>query len=277
MTRNTTTARLVALYGLFAALATGCKQEVLCPALDSCGGPLPIGDWVLAPGYPSCSEDLYVPATDPRLVQADLPPGRIPPPEPALFDWCLLLVTGPGMNIQVKPPRFYYEDGPVGAASVRYEANGQFTAGITRTGTFVLDFPAFCMRAFGGMDGKPAFDPNNLDGGPPVNVCKQLEAPLRSSGANEGSYPNTTCEPNPVDLAGCLCTFDVTETGGPSGSYQLLDDHTIVHIPGSNFPQKATFCNKGDSLELTGANGAYLFDVRGLRTFKLTRVTTPMP
>jgi hypothetical protein len=220
---------------------------------------------------------LYVPAVDPRLVQADLPPGRTPPPEPALFDWCLLLVTGPGTNIQVRPPRFYYEDGPIGAATVRYEADGHFSAGVTRTGTYTLDFPAFCMRAFGAMDGKPAFDPTNPDAGPPVNVCKQLEAPLRQSGMGEGSYQNTTCEPNSADPAGCLCTFDVSETGGPSGSYQLFDDHTIVHLPGSNFPQKATFCNRGDSLELTGANGAYLFDVRGLRTFKLQRVTTPPP
>jgi hypothetical protein len=116
-------------------------------------------------------------------------------------------------------------------------------------------------------------DPN----GPPVNVCKQLEVPLRQSGIGEGSYRNTTCDPNPADPAGCLCTFDVSETGGPSGTYQLSDDHTIVHLPGSNFPQRATYCNKGDSLELTGADGAYLFDVRGLRTFKLARMAAPPP
>jgi hypothetical protein len=269
-------ARAVALCGLYAALTTGCQQSVLCPALDSCGGALPVGDWVLAPGHPSCSEDLYVPPTDTRLVQGDLPPGRTPPPEPALFDWCLLLVTGPGANIQVKPPRFYYEDGPVGSASVKYDADGHFSAGITRTGTYTLDFPAYCMRAFGAMDGKPA-DPVNDPNGPPVNVCKQLEVPLRASGLGEGSYRNTTCEPNPADPAGCLCAFDVTETGGPSGSFQQIDGNTLLHLPGSNFPQKVTFCNKGDRLELTGTSGAYLFDVRGLRTFDLVRAPPPPP
>jgi hypothetical protein len=269
------TARAVALCGLFAALTTSCKQEVLCPALDSCGGAIPIGNWVLAPGHGSCSEDLYTPATDTRLVNADLPAARTPPPEPALFDWCLLLVTGPGDVVQVKPPRFYYESGPVGAASVRYEATNHFAAGITRTGTYTLDFPAYCMRAFGGMDGKRA-DPNNDPTGPPVNICKQLEVPLAASGAGEGSYRNTTCDPNPADPAGCLCTFDVSETGGPAGSYQLLNGNTILQLPGSNFPQKVTFCNKGDSLQLTGADGEYLFDIRGLRTMDLVPAP-PMP
>jgi hypothetical protein len=265
---------VVGLFGLFALSMTGCKQEPLCPELGSCGGALPIGDWVLAPGHGSCSEDLYLPATDTRLVMGDLPPGRTPPPEPALFDWCLLLVTGPGDSIQVKPPRFYYESGPIGAASIRYEANGHFAAGITRTGTYTLDFPAFCMRAFGAMDGKVA-DPVNDPNGPPVGVCKQLEVPLRASGLGEGSYRNTTCYPNPADPAGCLCDFDVTETGGPSGSYQLLDGNTIVHLPATNFPQKVTYCNKGNTLELTGANGDYLFGTRGLRTLDLVRASMP--
>jgi len=261
---------VVALGLLFAALTTGCKQEPLCPELGTCGGALPIDDWELAPGHGSCSEDLYVPAPDTRLVMADLPAARTPPPEPALFDWCILLVTNGGVGIEARPPRFYYESGPIGAASVRYQADGHFAAGITRTGTYVLDFPAYCMRSFGAMDGRPA-DPVNDPNGPPVNVCKQLEVPLRESGAGEGSYRNTTCEPNPDDPLGCLCFFDVSETGGPSGTYQLLNNNTILHYPFTNFPQKVTFCNKGDSLELTGTDGAYLFDVKGLRTFDLVR------
>jgi hypothetical protein len=262
---------VVAVCGLFAALTTGCKQEPLCKELGNCGGAVPIGRWALSPGHGSCSEDLYIPATDTRLVQADLPAARTSPPEPALFDWCLLLVTNGGTNIQARPPRFFYSDGLVGAATIRYDPDGHFSAGITRTGTYTLDFPAFCMRAFGAMDGRPADPANNPDGGG-VNICKQLEVPVRASGQGEGSYMNTTCDPNPADPAGCLCVFDVTETGGPSGTYQLLNANTILHLPFSNFPQKVTFCNKGDSLELTGANGEYLFDVRGLRTMDLAKM-----
>ena len=180
--------------------------------------------------------------------------------------WCDLLVTSGGNSIQGRPARFYYESGAIGSATVRFNEDGTYSAGITRTGTFVLDFPALCMREFGAMDNRPA-EP----GGPPVNVCKQLQVPLRASGLGEGSYRNTTCEPNPEDPAGCLCAFDVTETGGSAGFYSLYNSNTLMVLPGTNFPQKITFCNKGSSLDLTGANGDYLFGQRGLRTFDLAK------
>lgn len=264
---------LVALCVLLVVLTSGCSkfmQEPRCGVLGDCGGAMPVGDWVLAPGHPSCSEDIYVAPTDTRLVMADLPAARTPHPEPALFDWCDLLVTNGGNMVQAHPPRFYYQDGRVGAASIHYGADGRFSAGITRTGTYTLDFPAYCMRAFGATDGRPA-DPQNDPNGPPVGLCKQLEVGVRASGLGEGSYRNTTCDVNPADLQGCLCTFDVTETGGPGGTYQMLDNHTILQLPFTNFPQRVTFCNKGDSLELTGAEGDYLFGQRGLRTMDLVK------
>jgi hypothetical protein len=273
---------------------TGCKQEVLCPSLGDCGGPPPLGikpgadgDWVLAPGHPSCTEDLYVPAGDTRLIGGNIPTTGTPYPEPAVFDWCVLLVTGPvaGGQIEVKPPRFYYESGPIGFATLKFQADGHFSTGITRTGTFTLDFPTYCIRAFGAMDNRPTdpTDPKSL----PVNVCKQLEVPLASSGIGEGSYHNSTCDPNtdelrarygldgPADPGGCLCRFDVDETGGPAGTYIVQQDRaTIVDFPdavASNFPQKTTYCARGDDLKLTGADGLYLFDQKGLRTMDLVR------
>jgi hypothetical protein len=267
----------VALCGVLATLAIGCDrfmQQPRCPVLGACGGAIPVGDWVLRPGHPSCSEDIYVAPTDTRLVMADLPAARTPPPEPALFDWCDLLVTNGGNMVQAHPPRFYYQDGQIGNASIHYGADGHFSAGLTRTGTYTLDFPAYCMRAFGATDGRPA-DPQSDPNGPPVSLCKQLEVAVRASGLGEGSYRNTTCDANPADPQGCLCTFDVTETGGPTGTYQLLDSHTLLQLPFTNFPQRVTFCNQGDGLELTGADGDYLFGLRGLRTMSLTRAPAP--
>ncbi len=269
---------LTALGGLLAALATGCTQAPNCPALGDCGGPAPVGDWVLAPGHPSCTEDLYIPPADPRLVQATIPSARDPLPEPAVYDWCTLLVTGGGQNIQLRPPRFFYESGPIGTADVRINADGTFTAGITRTGTFQLDFPALCMREFGAMDNRQAYDPTkSMVVGDPTNVCKQLQLPLAQSGLGEGSYRNTRCEPNPNDPEGCVCQFDVTETGGPGGFWQQLDKNTLLFIPVTSFPQKVTFCHKGDNLQLTGADGDYLFGQKGLRTFDLLEVVNPAP
>jgi hypothetical protein len=270
-----------------ALTALGCKQQVLCPELGSCGGPPdpatghsipPYGVWALRPGHPSCTEDLYVPANDTRTGMAPLTPPGTPFPEPAVFDWCVLLVTSPKVaNIQVRQPRFYYESGAVGESIVTYDMSGAWNTKITKTGVFTLDFPAYCVRAFGAQDNRPAGNDNGVPVGPPVDICKQLEVPVRGAGVGEGSYFNTVCKPNPADPAdnfGCLCTFEVSETGGPAGKFFAQDDQTLVHLVDTGFPMSATYCQQGDTLQLTGTEGQYLFDVRGLRTFDLIRVCT---
>src|SRR5436190_13329628 len=78
--------RYLSTLAVLAALAIGCKQEVMCPALGNCGGPPPINllmadpgnpdrsqQWILAPGHPSCTEDLYLPAREGRLAGANVP------------------------------------------------------------------------------------------------------------------------------------------------------------------------------------------------------------
>lgn len=258
--------------------ATGCMQKPLCEELSDCGGPDPLGTWQLAPGHPSCSEDLYLPATDPRLLGAEATTARNAPIEPALYDWCYLLVTSGAEKIQRKPPRFYAESAPIGFTSLTYGRNAmtgenEYTLGITRVGTFYFDFPAVCMRNYGAMDGRPVRDAAGMIVDPtPSNVCKQLQNPLASAGLNEGSYPNTICEPNKEDPEGCLCQFDVSETFGSSGTYSI-QGNTIRHEPTSTstFPSTVTYCNKGGSLDLTGEEGSYLFNVKGLRTMNLLK------
>jgi hypothetical protein len=256
--------------GLFAVLAAGCTQTPLCEELEACGGNFPLGVWELRPGdgSASCSEDLYAPTVDTRLKDSEVPAARTPPLEPALFDWCNLLVAGGGEEIFLNPAQFYYESGRIGQATITYNPDGTFSAGLTRTGTFKLDFPATCMRAFGASDGKSV---NPDDPAAPIgDVCKQLEVPLAASGAGEGSYRNTTCQATAE--GGCECWFDVTETGGPVGRYRQVDQNTIIHYASTNFPATVSFCNKGNRLLLTGADGAYLYNFPGLRSLNLALV-----
>jgi hypothetical protein len=220
-------------------------------------------------------EDLYLPPADQRLVKPDVPAERQSPPEPAVYDWCDSLITTGGKDIQVKPAIFYYESGQIGKVELRINPDGTYSAGITRTGTFSLDLPAICMQQFGATDGRP-IDPNDPNS-PPGNVCQQLQGPLGMSGLGEGSYRNTICYPSTSDPGGCTCQFDVTETGGPGGYYKVLDSNTLMFIPQTNFPGKAKYCNHGDSLEITGADGDYLFGQKGLRTMKLKLNQTAAP
>lgn len=281
-----------ALCGVLAALAAGCKQTPLCTELGECGGAAPVGDWTMVPNTAnfSCSEDLYTPQPDPRLRGAELPPARQPIPEPALFDWCLLLVTGPGTDVVVPggAPKYYYESGEVGAAFVHYGPMaprpgdgvlvGSYAVSTTRTGRFNLDFPAFCVRAFGAGDNQSA-DPVGDPGGDKVSVCKQIEFLLNKRQSEMGAknfYPNILCDPHTAKekLGGCDCYFDVVEPQVSAGSY-TIEGNTILHLPGNNFPETATFCNSGGALDLTGTDGAYLFDRLGLRTLNLAPAAAP--
>jgi len=267
---------LAGLCGLLLASTVGCKQEPLCEELGSCGGAVPIGSWTLSPGHGSCTEDLYAQPKDPRLYRSEVPAARAPVVEAAAWDWCFLLVTNGGPKIQVKQPSFFYESGPIGRTTLTYDANGTYSLGWAKTGTYSMDFPAVCMREFGAMDNRRALDEMGMPVGEPVGVCKQLEPFVKAAGIGEGSYPNVSCDIIPEDPLGCRCYFDVSETGGGAGTYQMMPDgKTIVHYADKSFPQLATYCNKGDSLQLTGADGAYLFNVFGLRTMDLGKSAVP--
>lgn len=270
--------KLVAACGLLGVVAAGCDklmQQPNCPALSDCGGDVPVGTWILTPGHGSCSEDIYVAPTDPRLPMGTVPVARTPLPEPALYDWCDQLITkayDPKTGIVSVAPNFYTPDIQVGGGSVQYNKDGTYSAGLTRTGSYTLTFPSLCMREFGATDNNPAVDTTQMmPVGQPVEICKQLELPLGQAGMGPGSFRNTVCSPD--GEGGCVCTFDATETGGGGGNYIALDGKTLLNLPGpgKDFPQKVTYCNTGNGLQLTGADGEYLFGTLGLRTLDLVR------
>lgn len=259
--------RVLGWCGLVAVLSMSCSQKPFCAELGTCGGS-PVGDWKLGPNHPSCSEDLYTPPADTRLDQGDQPAARTPPAEEALYDWCDLLVTNGGQKVATIEPSFSYEKGTIGAAFVHYDpigpdGSGTYTVALTRTGRYTIPFPALCIRQFGATG----------------DVCSKLQDQLTSSSAHK----DILCRANsPADPAGCICQFDVAVQSGGSGLYQQLSNNTLIHelnfqfpgrSPAAAFPQKVTFCSKGGTLQLTGADGSYLFDEPGLRSMDLAGTT----
>ncbi len=266
---TTRLAKLATLATLALPMAmTGCKQPSLCPGISVCGGDLPVGDWVLAAGHPSCSDDLYTPAADPRLVGGDLPAARTPPPEPALYDWCQLLVATDAPDITntvYKLPNLYAESAEVGAAVIHYSADRHFKISTTRTGTFTADFSAYCMRAFGAVD-TPATSTT-----PVVTVCQKLTASLNAR--VRAQYTNIGCSDYE---GGCFCTFDLSDWQESSGIADAPSGGSMRHLFSNDFPQNVSYCASGDNLQLMASGGEYLFDRLGLRTLDLVRNTTPI-
>lgn len=261
-----TTSRLKALgAALVLMLGAGCAQKPNCEELGSCGGPLPVGDWMLSAGHPSCSEHLYRAPQDTRLIKGDQPAARLPIPDEALFDWCDLLIfktNDSGMYDANHVPRYSLTDQTIGEAWIHYDGAGNYAAKLTKTGTYVTDFPATCVRGFGATG----------------DVCGQVQTYLVAKSADA---KNIQCVPTPADPAGCTCRYEVSLVSGGAGLYSAAGN-TIVHAltkrfpdesQGADFPASATYCNTGSSLQLTGKDGAYLFNEPGLRTLDLGPVT----
>ena len=258
------------LCGVLLALSTACTQKPACPELGTCGGPVPVGDWLLGPGHPSCSEQLYEVPPDPRLAKGDQPAARLPLPEESLYDWCDALIfkgDDPGAVDANHLARFSLGDQAIGAAWVHYDGVGNYAVSLTKTGTYVVEYPAVCVRGFGAMD--------DATGG----VCTQVQQFLTAKGK---VGRNLLCVATPNDAGGCTCRFDVSITSGGSGQYRPISANSLVHALTARFPDKsqaadfpayATYCNQGASLQLTGTNGAYLFNEPGLRTLDLGLTT----
>lgn len=261
---------LLGLCGLFVALSAGCTQQPKCSELGTCGGN-PLGDWVLGPGAPSCSEDLYQPPSDTRLEMGDQPAARTPIVEAALYDWCDLLVTNGGNKVAAVDPHFSFENGTIGAAFVHYDAIGPngvgtYAVGMTRTGQYTIEFPEICIRDFGAVG----------------DVCTALQTQLTTTATPNSVYKNLQCLANPADPQGCVCRFNVAVQSGGSGTYEVVDSHTLLHrmnvkfpskAVAAAFPQKVSYCSAGGRLQLTGADDTYLFDEPGLRTMDLGATT----
>jgi hypothetical protein len=262
MMRSVGTATTAFALAALAVSISGCKQPSACPGFAICGGALPVGDWVLDMGHPSCSDDLYTPAADPRLVGGDLPAARTPPPEPALYDWCSLLVATDApdpKDTAYKLPNPYAESAPIGVALIHYDDKMKFKISTTRTGTFKTDFPGYCMRAFGAVD----------SGG--LTVCQKLTMSLNSHLPKR--YKNINCAAVAADPQGCVCSFDLSDFTESSGILQSVGGGEMVHLFSNNFPQSVSYCLQGDSLQLMTSNDEYLFDRLGLRTLSLVRNT----
>jgi hypothetical protein len=94
-------------------------------------------------------------------------------------------------------------------------------------------------------------------------------------------YSNVACVPS-SGRGGCDCGFDVSYRTEEKGSYKVVGS-TVTTYPlkatgspgngkgGLDYSAEATFCQRGDELELSGAGAAYLLNRAPLRTVQLSR------
>lgn len=258
----------------------GVGAEGTCPALDSCGGD-PTGTWnvVQACEYQAVKPTQPTDVNDFMATPPMLPTLTPPQPQPTQLvpttsgDWCSALDYSGGMVNNVT----LWHDVPalLPGSAVAFNPDQTYTA----LYKFSTQGP--------GYRNTTHFAPICLTANGASPTCAQLAAGLTAfyvPGTGTPPPPATfndiNCTTSPSDQ-GCDCTYyyalQVVDQGTWSKSgntiFQENSNFTYNGVPlklGTPAQtMQTTFCQKGTVLELTGANGASLSDLIGLRTLRL--------
>ncbi|HXK18157.1 MAG TPA: hypothetical protein VNG33_10165 [Polyangiaceae bacterium] len=239
-------------------LTLGCQTPPYCEPLGACGGELlvpgaPLTQWVTTKPN-ACLEQIQPSPNPVSLVQQPQKPAGDRPTERGTADWCSGVALRQDGTLQQflrwNPPL------PVQDATLDLKPDGHYEMHITNDANQHVEFPASCLSAQGISESCPAFGRN-----------------LKELLAQEPNIYNPRCYPS--EVSGCSCDYDLSLIGGPSGQWSADPrTATLTFFDAlDNPPSLATYCQKGDSLELTGKDGSRLFNQFGLRTIKFRRPT----
>ncbi len=243
-----------------AALLPGCQTPPFCEPLDTCGGEvlnanLPLTQWVTTKDN-ACLDQIQPPPNPVSLVRLPQRPAGDRPTERGTADWCSNVALRQDGTLQQYLG--WYPPIPVQDATLDLFANGTYEMHITYFAKQHVDFSATCLSAQGVSESCAAFGRN----------LKEFVAP-------EANIYNVLCYPSPLGASGCGCDYDLSLIGGPSGTWHVDKSSALLTFFDAlgGPPSLANYCQKGDTLELTGKNGARLFNQFGLRTLRFSRPT----
>ena len=273
--QTTTQMTAIARLGLVVALAAGCGgmgTAGTCMTYGACGADAKgvAGNWTLVAG---CENLVVAPYQQPSLPEQLQQPQFVsqapPQPQPTTSgDWCSQLVYEPSVSptMPVKgvvlwhgPPTV--SDGylnqvadPTDATQGTYSAQIQFR---THEQTY---FANACLTRFESV--APSCDKFGAD----------LQAFLTPQPGFKFDPTQPTCTGD--SSVGCTCKYDYQVQSGEMGTWRVdpANPKTIVFSGTSRTePQSASFCQVGDSLELSGLDGTSLFSAQGVRSAKFQR------
>jgi hypothetical protein len=253
------TAGLVAL--VVAAAGCGGKgAEGTCPTYAGCGGD-PKGDWVLSTG---CQNLIVFPYQQPdQLAQPQTPTQAPPQPQPTTSgDWCSQLIYQPSIDpsrpiksvvLWHGPPTVHDGFMHINDQNHTFDAEIQFR---TQEHTF---FSNACLTRYERV----------------APTCDQLGKALAEFEASQPGFmfaDSMVCTGD--SSVGCDCSYLYQVQSEEMGTWSIdpAKPSTIVFASVSRTePQSATFCQNGNSLQLSGENGTNLFSAAGVRSATFTR------
>jgi hypothetical protein len=263
MRTNKTIGVVVLLVGLIAGCG-GKGTEGSCGTYAGCGG-TPNGKWTLTDG---CQNLVVMPYQMPSLPEQLAQPQTttMAPPQPmptTSGDWCSQLLYQPSIDpsMPVKGVVLWHGPPSVHDGYLNVNDDGTYSAQIqfiTPEHTF---FDNACLTRYE----RKAPD------------CKKLGEDLAMFEQTQPGFKfgdlSMVCQGD--SSVGCDCYYSYQVQGMEQGTWSVPADRpsSIVFASvNSTEPQAASFCQNGDSLELSGENGTILFGALGVRSGAYTRM-----
>jgi hypothetical protein len=285
---------------------SGCKTKPECESLGTCGGELfgPASsdfyrgdglrdqEWVIkgeqdnqifvlppergGDGVPDfCQDQLQVPPTPLTLLRQPPVQATDRPPDKVTADWCSNIVFTPQGKVNrfiVWAPPFPLKVGLFtvsedSANGPNHTRQGTYRMEITYLQTRPIEFTETCLTSQG------------------IRLqCPELGRRLGEFLKTEANIYNARCwdpgkdpvNPDPA-RGGCLCEYDVSFIGGPTGRWYSEAGSSQITFFDDFFspPSQADYCIQGASatspgiLELTGHDTTALFNQKSYRTMRL--------
>lgn len=234
---------------------SGCTAEQKCDPLTKCGGDLTAGatvvqgvtmsEWV-ATVDDACMDDVQLPVQPVSLAQQPSRTTTKKPASPATVDWCSNLSQKPDGSLRYQP---FFPIIPLQNAHLKVFPDGHYDAHFLAGAPQHMAFSEACRTAQG-----IKFS------------CAELGRHIKEAIAAESNVTNTRCYDD--GEGGCMCDYYLRLFTSQPGSWGAKDGTvTFYDESGANLPPApADYCQKGDTLEMTGHNGLQLFSRPNLRT-----------
>jgi hypothetical protein len=255
---------------------TGCKNTPLCEVLGACGGDvlagatdfykkdgLPDRSWTVIAGG-ACQDQLQLPPTPVSLVRQPPAIANQRPPDNVTADWCSGLVFK--SDGTVKEFLVYAPPLPLKVGELTISADFD---GSTDRGTYIMQTTIDQTRDL-------TFSESCLTQQGMRLTCPTLGRRLGEFLAAEANIYSMRCQdPADPNQGGCVCKFDLSFIGGPSGRWAKQANLTQIEFFDMSLspPALADYCFNPSTLELdlTGSDETPLFNQKSLRTLQMVK------
>jgi hypothetical protein len=253
--------------GLFAlALAAGCDGKGAagtCSTYAACGGDS-LGDWSLVAGCENLVVSPYQqPSLPEQLQQPQYPTLEPPQAQPTTSgDWCSQLVYTPSVSptMPVKGVVLWHGPPSVSSGYLHQNVDGTYDAEIQFNTAEHTYFANACLTRFESV----------------APTCAKFAADLEMYLASQPSFKfdagMMACTGN--SSVGCDCSYHYQVQSPEQGTWHVDPANaTTLVFSGTtrSEPRPSSFCQNGDTLDLSGEGGTSLFGASGVRSARFQR------